>query len=153
ERRSRRCDIESAAQCAFGALPFRWARERFRRWHQAVDRGNPVVVTTIPLQRGSPQATAGAREGKAQQLELVGGNFGRKRLPAIAIPQQHQKVGARRQALTPRDLLKADRHRTLVAARLLADAPAQIDRLEPAAARPTNLPQLGKDLLMKRIPL
>ena len=43
------------------------------------------------------------------------------------------------------DLAEADRHRPLVETGLVADAPAQVDRLEPGATAGTQLAEAGED--------
>ena len=119
-----------------------------------------VVVTAIPTLAVVglgvlPEQQAPFLDGDVLQdgLELVGWDVSWRGSPAVALAEQDDEVGARRDALAAADLFEADGHRLLVERRLLADAPAQVDGLEAAAVLHAQVPQLRPDMLLERIPL
>jgi len=87
---------------------------------QEIDRRHGVVVASIPQLQPLPLRRGQLR---LQRLELASLD-GRRQWPrTVAVSQQHDEVGPRRQFLTTAQLLQTDGHRLLIDRRLLAHTP------------------------------
>ena len=111
---------------------------------------NRVVVPAIPI--FDQTTTCASAQRIENRLELLGGNRGGNRPPAIPVSKQNQHVRARCQTLTPRDLFETNFHRALVAASFFADPPPQIDRLKARSALAAAIRQDGKDRVVVAAP-
>lgn len=93
------------------------------------------------------------RQVRPQGLELRGGDLVGQRTPAVSVTEQDDEIGAGCHRLAAGDLRPANPHGALVQGRFMADAPAQVNRLEtPAPALAVAL-QAREHALLQRIPL
>jgi hypothetical protein len=70
---------------------------------------------------------------RPQGCKFSGGDPGGQRLPSVAVAEQDNEVRAHAGGLAAADFAQADLHRLLVERGLVADAPTQVDGLEPRA--------------------
>ena len=125
----------------FGAMRRRLAKH-IHGWRR-------VVITLIPgAHKLARPGTAG--QGLDDGLEFGRGDNRGSGAPAIPVSHQRKKVRARRPAVAPGDLIKADLHCAVIPTRLRGHSPAQIDRLKAGTPLQAKLRQGRKDLFVER---
>ena len=90
---------------------------------------------------------------RLQRVPFGSRNPGGQRLPAVAVAEQHDEVRLDTGGLAAADLAQADLHRLLIERGLVADAPPQVDGLEPRAMLLAQRAELRKHLALERVAL
>ena len=99
-----------------------------------MDRWDRVRVLAIEAGQQTVLAVSiGYRELRKHVCEEVARYFGWRWPPAVPLAEDQKEVRSRRDALASSDFAEADRHRRLLEAGPLADAPSQIDGLKLGA--------------------
>ncbi len=119
-------------------------------WLEAVLGRICVVVPAIPLPE---KLLVLLRDALEDLFELGHGDLRRRWAPAVAVPQQHDEVGAGGGVLAASDLAQADVHRLLVQRGFLAHPPAQVNRLEASAVLLAQLAQPREHPRLQRVSL
>lgn len=138
-------------QCLLHRIPSRRGGELARPRLQTAFRRDGIFVQPVPSLSLRPRVAC--RDVRQKRGEFRSGDSGRQWLPAVPVAEQHDEVRPDSGCLAAPDLAQADLHRLLVERGLVADAPTEVDGLEPRAMLLAQRAQLRKHVALKRVAL
>jgi hypothetical protein len=149
---SRACSLaQRSVQACLDRLPALRILELARARQQDVLGRVGILIEAVP---GVCQGVVHwVGDVAANGIELARFDVRRERAPSVAVAEKHDEVGLDASALAALDLGEAYFHGALVERSLAADAPAEVDRLEPGAMLLAQCAQPRKDVALEGIAL
>ena len=121
-------------------------------WAEHVGWGYRIVVAVVPALHQPPIGRL-VNQAIEDRRKLVSRDARGDGTPAVPVSQEDEEVRPAGLTLAAGDLLEADLHCALVASRLLAHTPTQIDRLETCPSLQAELREFGKHPRVERLAL
>ena len=130
-----------SASCSWRSIGSHCSPCQRSAWAEHVGWGYRIVVAVVPALHQPPIGRL-VNQAIEDRRKLVSRDARGDGTPAVPVSQEDEEVRPAGLALAAGDLLEADLHCALVASRLLAHTPTQIDRLETCPSLSGTAPRV-----------